>query len=81
MEGSLAGGEERHSLVVEAGCWHSSVRAGRVSAKGRERSWVEEGKEIGFLEERSWVVLHSLAVEGDSRPDVGCRRSSRYLTW
>ena len=80
VEGSLVEGEG-HSLVagVEEGYWHSLVRGGRVSAKGRERSWAEEGKEIGFLEERSWVALHSL-VEGDNHPDVGCRRSNRYLT-
>jgi hypothetical protein len=80
VEGSLVEGDV-HSLVagVEEGYWHSLVRGGRVSAKGRERSWVEEGKEIGFLEERSWVALHSL-VEEDSHPDVGYRRSNRYLT-
>lgn len=69
--GSRLEGEEGHSLVgVEGVCW---------------RSWVREGREIGFLEERSSaeggivVGRHNL-VEGGSRPADGHRRSSRYLT-
>jgi len=79
--GSLAGEEEEHSLVagVEEGCSHSLVREGRGSVRERERSWVEEDREIGFLEERSWADLHS-HVEGGDHPGVGYHRSNRYLT-
>jgi hypothetical protein len=79
--GSLAGEGEDHSLVagVGEGCSRNLVREGRASARERERSWVGEDKEIGFLEERSWVDLHGL-VEGGNHRGVGYRRSNRYLT-
>jgi hypothetical protein len=79
--GSLVGEEEEHNLAVGVGegCLRSLVREGRVSARERERSWVEEDREIGFLEERSWADLRS-HVEGNDHPEVGYRRSNRYLT-
>lgn len=72
--------EEGRTLVagVEGACLRSLVREGRVSAMEKERSLVEEDREIGF-EEGIVVGLHSRA-EAVDHPDVGYHRSNRYST-
>lgn len=67
--GSLVGRQARHRVVGEGEeCWRSFGREGIVVGL-LERSLAEEGIAVGHM-----------VVEGDNRPAVGLRRSSRYLT-